>query len=40
MCSSDSEFRIVALRGISLPVIVGIVLIINIAILTGIPRFG
>jgi hypothetical protein len=40
MCSTDLQFGIHTLRDNSLPVIVGIVLIINIGILTGISRFG
>jgi len=40
MCSPGSQLRIFSLRDTSLPVIVGIVLIINIGILTGVSRFG
>jgi hypothetical protein len=40
MRSSVSDYGILSLRGSSLPVIVGIVLIINIGILTSILRFG
>ncbi len=40
MCSSGSQLEALSFRDTSLPVIVGIVLIVNIGILTGTSRFG
>jgi hypothetical protein len=40
MRSTDMQMKTFALRENLLPVIVGIVIIVNIGILTGIPRFG
>ena len=40
MCSPGLRIRIHSLRDTFLPVIVGIVIIINLGILTGISRFG
>jgi hypothetical protein len=40
MCLHNSQRGNVSLRDTSLPVIVGIVLITNISVLTGVTRFG
>ncbi len=40
MCSPGLQNGILSLRDTSLPVIVGIVIIVNIGILTGDTRFG
>ncbi len=40
MYSLDSGFANLSIRDSSLPLIVGIVLVINIGILTGFLRFG
>jgi hypothetical protein len=40
MCSPGSQFETNFIRDIFLPVIVGIVIIINLGILTGVSRFG
>jgi len=40
MCSPGLKNGIVSLHDTSLPVIVGIVIIVNIGILTGDTRFG
>jgi len=40
MSSTNLQMKIFALRENLLPVIVGIVIIVNIGILTGVSRFG
>jgi hypothetical protein len=40
MRSPNMQIKVFALRNNLLPVIVGIVIIVNIGILTGISRFG